>query len=99
MNAFIVFAVTTGIRALEPWLATRAPGRATGSAYIYSRQDDIVIILAQAYRGENTIVLTHSYSQCVREIGPTHTSQHVHLATVTCTAVHVDMPVALVAQD
>ena len=33
VDVYIVFAVTTGIRALEPWLATRAPGRATGSAY------------------------------------------------------------------
>jgi hypothetical protein len=36
VDVYIVFAVTTGIRALEPWLATRAPGRATGSAYIYT---------------------------------------------------------------
>ncbi len=35
-----MFAVTTGIRALEPWLATGAPGRATGSAHIYSGYSD-----------------------------------------------------------
>ncbi len=34
-----MFTVTTGIRALEPWLATRAPGRATGSAYIGYRDN------------------------------------------------------------
>ena len=31
--------VTTGIRVLESWLATGAPGRATGSAYIGYRDN------------------------------------------------------------
>ena len=39
LDVYIVFTVTTGIRALEPWLATRAPGRATGSAYIGYRDN------------------------------------------------------------
>jgi hypothetical protein len=42
VDVYIVITVTTGIRALEPWLATRAPGRATGSAYSgYSDNGDM----------------------------------------------------------
>mgnify|MGYP002807233899 CR=1 FL=1 len=65
VDVYIVFAVTTGIRALESWLATRAPGRATGSAYNHTVTMVTCVAIGSSDVVAETLAVTFVLAVCV----------------------------------